>query len=282
MGEPSGLSFLDKHFKIRPGFFYTCTGWPLAGKSELVMNLALLQAQMAKRKVAIYSPESYPVEAFIATMAHWYLGKATDRAYSNVCTSEEYESALDWLNEWVYLLSYDAAPDHLTVLEDFKTLHSLHDCRVFVLDPFNSLTEEDEASNMATQLKNVLNTFILFTHAEKVIFFCVEHPRTPKDGQEAKRIPGPYQMFGGSMWWNKSDCLFAIHALTNDQGRYTGEVLIKVWKMKNQKLNGFIGQVSAYFDVKTNRYFAMNPDKLPKSQPLFAETKDNGKGDLPF
>ena len=28
VGEPSGLSFLDPHLKIRPGYFYTVTGWP--------------------------------------------------------------------------------------------------------------------------------------------------------------------------------------------------------------------------------------------------------------
>jgi energy-coupling factor transporter ATP-binding protein EcfA2 len=253
VGEPSGLPFLDPHLKIRPGYFYTVTGWPGSGKSELVLQLAILQAYISKRKVAFYSPESYPVESFIATMSHCYLGKSTDKHYKDVCTEAEYITALEWLNEWFFFVEYEDSPTPDHILEDFKQLRTGYGCKVFVLDPFNSLTNED-GENMALQLKDVLNKFVHFTHMEKAIFFCIEHPRTPRD-KEAFDIPGPYQLFGGSMWWNKSDCVFAIQAHRED-GRYTGDVTIKVWKMKNQKLNGRPGEVKAFFDIIRNRYYA--------------------------
>ena len=275
IGEPSGLTFLDPHLKIRPGYFYTVTGWPGSGKSEFVMQLALLQAITAKRKIAFYSPESYPVESFISTMAHCYLGKSTDKSYPNCCTEDEYRFALDWLNEWVFFVEHEENPDPSTVIEDFKQCKLGYGCKVFVLDPFNSLTSEDENTNMALQLKDILNKFVHFTHTEKVIMFCIEHPKTPRDTQAAMEMPGPYQLFGGSMWWNKSDCIFAIHSM-REEGKYTGEVLIKVWKMKNQKLNGRPGEVSAYFDITKNRYFktrlgdgnAMNFDSVRKDLPF--------------
>ena len=275
IGEPSGLTFLDPHLKIRPGYFYTVTGWPGSGKSEFVMQLALLQAITAKRKIAFYSPESYPVESFISTMAHCYLGKSTDKSYPNCCTEDEYRFALDWLNEWVFFVEHEENPDPSTVIEDFKQCKLGYGCKVFVLDPFNSLTSEDENTNMALQLKDVLNKFVHFTHTEKVIMFCIEHPKTPRDTQAAMEMPGPYQLFGGSMWWNKSDCIFAIHSM-REEGKCTGEVLIKVWKMKNQKLNGRPGEVSAYFDITKNRYFktrlgdvnAMNFDSVRKDLPF--------------
>lgn len=281
IGEPCGFDFLDTHFKIRPGFFYTCTGWPSSGKSEFVLNLALFQARTAKRKIAFYSPESYPVESFIATMVHCWLGKSTDKSYPNVCSEDEFKSALDWLNEWIFLLNYEESPNHLNVLEDFKSLKASHNVKVFVLDPFNSLTGDEENGNMALQLKEVLNQFVLFTHNEKVIFFCIEHPKTPRDYQEVQKVPGPYQLFGGSMWWNKSDCVFAIHSIIND-GQYTGEVIIKVWKMKNQKLNGKPGEVNAFFDVKTNRYFKDKPLTTQKELQYAPKNFSEPKGDLPF
>lgn len=255
VGEPCGLSFLDANLKIRIGYFYTVTGWPGSGKSELVLQLAALQAIKAKRKVAFYSPESYPIESFISTMAHCYLGKSTDKSYQNCCTEKEFEEALDWLNEWFFFCEYEESPDPLTVIEDFKLLKVTHGVKVFVLDPFNAMTQEDETGNMAINLKKVLNDFVHFTHNEKVIFFCIEHPKTPRDIKEALEIPGPWHLFGGSMWWNKSDCIFAIHAKKED-GKYTGDVLIKVWKMKNQKLNGRPGEVTAWFDISRNRYYS--------------------------
>lgn len=282
IGEGCGLSFLDANLKIRPGFFYTVTGWPGSGKSEFVMQLAILQSIISKRKIAFYSPESYPVESFIATMAHCYLGRSTDRGYKNCCSEDQYLSALEWLNEWVYLIDYDDSPDSVQVLEDFKTLFLSHSCKVFVLDPFNSLNEVDENPNMALQLKTVLNTFVHFVHTNKVIFFCIEHPKTPRDTMEALTIPGSHQLFGGTMWWNKSDCLLAIHS-EREEGRYTGNVTIKVWKMKNQKLNGRPGEVRAWFDISRNRYYANaqgsgNAMDVPIEQIEIELTKN----DLPF
>lgn len=254
IGEKSGLEFLDPIMKIRPGFFYGVTGWPGSGKSEFVMQLLLLQAVMSKRKVAFYSPESYPVESFIATMAHCYLGKSTDRGYNNCCTEGEFKAAIEWLNEWVFLVDYDDAPDSTQVIEDFTSLNAAYGVKVFCLDPFNSLNNVDENPNMALQLKTVLNGFIHFTHKNKVIFFCIEHPRTPRDANEIATIPGAHQLFGGTMWWNKCDSLLAIHA-EREEGKYTGDVIIKVWKMKNQKLNGRPGEVRAFFNIQTNRYY---------------------------
>lgn len=255
VGEPSGLSFLDPHLKIRPGYFYTVTGWPGSGKSEFVLQLAVLQSIIAKRKVAFYSPESYPVESFISTMAHCYLGKSTDRHYQDCCSESEYITALDWLNEWFIFVEHEENPDPVTIIEDFKQCKVGYGCKVFILDPFNSLTAEDESSNMAVQLKEILNKFVHFTHTEKVIFFCIEHPKTPRDPNMANDIPGPFMLFGGSMWWNKSDCVLAIHAYKSE-GKYTGDVTVKVWKMKNQKLNGRPGEVSCVFDIIRNRYYA--------------------------
>jgi len=268
IGEKSGLDFMDASMKIRPGFFYTVTGWPGSGKSEFVMQLALLQAIISKRKVAFYSPESYPVESFIATMAHCYLGKSTDRGYPNCCSESEFKASIEWLNEWVFLIDYDQAPDSSEVIEDFKSLYIGYGCKVFCLDPFNSLNNVDENPNMALQLKTVLNEFVHFTHSNKVIFFCIEHPKTPRDSSEIAGIPGAHQLFGGTMWWNKSDCLLAIQSV-RDEGKYTGEVIVKIWKMKNQKLNGRPGEVRCWFNISTNRYYANaqgggNAMELPK------------------
>lgn len=278
VGEPSGLPFLDPYLKIRPGYFYTVTGWPGSGKSELVMQLAILQAHISRRKVCFYSPESYPVESFISTMAHCYLGKSTDKHYPNVCTEDEYSQALDWLHEWVHLVEYEDSPTPDHVLEDFKQLRTGYGCKVFTLDPFNSLTN-DEGDNMAVQLKDTLNKFVHFTHMEKVVFFCIEHPKTPRD-KEIFEIPGPYQLFGGSMWWNKSDCVFAIQSSRED-GKYTGEVTIQVWKMKNQKLNGRPGKVTGFFDIQKNRYYAsrLYDGNMMEVKPV---QKDLTFNDIPF
>ena len=70
------------------------------------------------------------------------------------------------------------------------------------------------------------------------------------------------------MWWNKSDCLVSVHSLRDDTGRYTGEVIVKTLKMKNQKLNGRPGEVMLGFNIKTNRYGTFESEVNSNLRPI--------------
>jgi len=260
IGEGCGINSLDTTFRIRPGFFYTFTGWPGAGKSEFVTQLMINQAVLRGRKSCVYSPESYPIENMIETIAHNYLGKSVNKAYPNCCTEVELLQAIDWITENFIFLNWDDTPDVNLLIDAWKHCKKFEKSRVFCIDPFNSLTNDDETGNMGLNLKDYLNKMVGFTHNEKVITFVIEHPKTPRDSAEAMKPPGAHQLFGGTMWWNKSDCMVSVHSLRDETGRYTGEVLIKTLKMKNQKLNGRPGEVMLGFNIRTNRYgtFEMN------------------------
>src|SRR5690606_4134240 len=105
------LRSLDDMFTLRPGFLYCFTGWPGSGKSEFLTQLSVLQAQFKNRKIAFYSPESYPLDEFIDTVIHCYLGKSTDRRFPNVCSQDEYNSAIDWVDKNYYSRDWPDTPD---------------------------------------------------------------------------------------------------------------------------------------------------------------------------
>lgn len=263
MGESSGIRQLDDTLRIRPGFFYTFTGWPGAGKSEFVTQLMIHQITLRKRKCCVYSPESYPIENYIETIAHNYLGKSINRAYQNACTENELIQAIDWIDQNFVFLNWAETPNVDTVIDAWAHCKKFEKSRVFCIDPFNALNNEDETGNMGLNLKNYLNKMVGFTHNEKVVTFVIEHPKTPRDSAEAMKPPGAHQLFSGTMWWNKSDCMVSVHSLKDETGRYTSEVLIKTLKMKNQKLNGRPGEVLLQFDVKTNRYRGIEMEVTP-------------------
>jgi len=283
MGESCGIMSLNGIFRIRPGYFYCFTGWPGAGKSEFVTQLMILQATLKGRKGCIYSPESYPMAAYIETIAHNYLGKSVSKSYQNCCTESELLAALQWINDNFVFLNWKDTPDIQLVLQAFHHCKMFEKSKVFLIDPFNSLTNEDETGNMALNLKDYLNKMVGFTHNENVVTMVVEHPKTPRDSTEATKPPGAHQLFGGTMWWNKSDCMVSVHSLKDEQGRYTSEVLIKTLKMKNQKLNGRPGEVMLNFDIKTNRYSGAESftPKVPDNFKRLDWTESK-KDDLPF
>lgn len=252
-GETSYFQSLDRLFTLRMGFLYCFTGWPSSGKSEFLTQLAVLQANFKKRKIALYSPESYPVDEFIDMFIHCFLGKSTDRRFPNVCSEVEYDKAVDWVHEYFYFCDWPETPDSDTLIRSFEFLRT-QGCTIFVVDPFNSIVTEGEERNIAIGLKKNLTAFKRFASQKKVMVWIVEHPKTPSDTKEYDSIPGPRQLFGGTMWWNKVDVLATVHRV-NREDKNDRSVILKTWKIKKQELNGTPGEGTLYFDIRTKRYY---------------------------
>jgi|SRR5688572_504047 len=252
-GETSYFQSLDEMFTLRMGFLYCFTGWPSSGKSEFLTQLAVLQAQFKKRKIALYSPESYPVDEFVDMFIHCYLGKSTDRRFPNVCTEEQYNQAIEWVHEHFYFCDWNDTPDATVLISSFEHLRTLG-CEIFVVDPFNSIITEGEERNIAIGLKKNLTAFKRFASQKRVMVWLVEHPKTPNDTKEYDQIPGPRHLFGGTMWWNKVDVLATVHRV-NREDKSNREVILKTWKIKKQELNGTPGEGRIFFDIRTKRYY---------------------------
>jgi twinkle protein len=277
-GETSYLATLDENFTLRMGFIYCFTGWPGSGKSEFITQLSVLQANFKKRKVAFYSPESYPVDEFLDTFIHCYLGKSTDRRFPNVCSEKEYNEAINWCNDYFMFCDWDDTPDCETILNAFKFLKESRGVEIFVIDPFNSLDTQGEESNIAVALKRNLTAVKRFAQQNRIMVWLVEHPKTPSKPEEYEVNPGPRQLFGGTMWWNKVDVLLSVHRPNRDD-KNDNQVMIRTWKVKRQQLNGRPGEKIIHYDVRTNRYYEdmyckrhpMNPVDLydEKERPMF-------------
>jgi twinkle protein len=252
-GETTYLQSLDEILTLRMGFVYCFTGWPGSGKSEFITQLSVLQGNFKKRKTALYSPESYPVDEFIDTIIHCFLGKSTDRRFPNVCSEGEYDGAIEWLDQFFYFCDWENTPDIEKILSSFKFLNETKGVEIFVIDPMNSLDSADE-SNIAVALKRNLTAVKRFAQQQRVMIWIIEHPKTPLKQEEYDLNPGNRQMFGGTMWWNKVDVMVSVHR-PNREDRNNTEVIIKTWKVKRQQLNGRPGERTIHYDVKTNRYY---------------------------
>lgn len=262
-GETSYLKVLDEIFTLRMGFLYCFTGWPSSGKSEFLTQLSVLQAYFRKRKVAFYSPESYPVDEFIDMIIHCYLGKSTDRRYPNVCSEDEYKAAIKWAHDYFYICDWPDTPDSGKLLSSFEYLQG-KGCEIFVIDPFNSIVTEGEERNIAIALKKNLTMFKRFAQQKRVMVWLVEHPKTPTDTKEFDNIPGPRNLFGGTMWWNKVDVLATVHR-ENVHDKTNTTVIFKTWKIKKQELNGHPGERNLYFSLRNKRYYE---DSFTQQHPM--------------
>jgi hypothetical protein len=241
-------------FTLRLGFLYCFTGWPASGKSEFITQLSVLQGYFKKRRAAIYAPESYPVDEYIDMVVHCYLGRTTDRRFPHVCSLDQYKEAIKWANDLFYFCDWPDTPNAETLLGAFEWLHKHKGCEIFIVDPFNGIITEGEERNIAIALKKNLTAFKRFAQQKRVMVWLVEHPKTPTDTKEFDSIPGPRNLFGGTMWWNKVDVLATVHRM-NREDRNDTEIIFKTWKIKKQELNGHPGQQSLYFSMRSKRYY---------------------------
>lgn len=276
-GETTYYKSLDRMLRLRPGFLYAFTGWPGGGKSEFITQLSVIQAHFKKRKIAYYSPESYPEDEFLDTFIHTYLGKSTDRKFPNVCSEEEYVQAIRWCDNYFHFCNWDETPNAETLLTAFNYLAD-NGCTIFVVDPFNSVVTEGEERNIAISLKKNLTLFKRFAVKRRVMVWLVEHPRTAASPEEYDELPNNRNMFGGTMWWNKCDVGVTIHR-PNRQDHEDRSVVVNTWKVKRQQLNGTPGEATLYFDLRSNRYFE---DRHCLSHPMIEtdvyrdDRRDNG------
>lgn len=259
-GEKDGESvhmgeIAHKHLRWRDGYVYCFSGYPGSGKSEFLNYLSLLQAKKADRKIAMYSPENYPIGKLIVNLVRSYLGKNVSRYYSNICTQEELEEGLEFVNDHYYFLRYEDIPRLDDILNTYQILHDEQDVSMFITDPFNATAEGahmGDSSNISKYLKIALTQMKIFASKNKVVNCIVEHPKTPMvKGDGGLPEASPWTLYGGTMWWNKMD---GIVILSRDLASNDSRVDVKVWKSKDHRLDGQPGLFEVVYDITTGRY----------------------------
>ena len=255
-GTTTYINALDDHLRWRDGFLYAWSGYPGAGKSTFLSYLMILLAKNQQKKIAIYSPESYPIEDMIEELMRMFTGGSISKGYPDQISLEEYENAMKFINEYFYFLDFDDIPTINDVFGEFSRLVKNEGVGIVIIDPFNSIIEGADMSgggNISQYLKAALSQSKLFAVKHNVPVNLVEHPRsTGGQTSEDRPAPSPFMIYGGSMWWNKVDIFTTIDRNMFDSN--DPNVQINVWKVKKQRLMGKPGEVTLQFDYKTGRY----------------------------
>ena len=259
-GQKEGTSIhvtgLHEYLRWRNGFLYGVTGYPGAGKSTFLNWLFILRAQHEDMKIAVYSPESYPIPDMEEELMRQYSGGSISKGYSDQITLQEYEEATNFIHNHFYFLDFEDIPSIQDVFAEFSRLVEDEGVGMVLIDPFNSVSEGAAmggGGNVSQFLKVALTQAKLFAVNHDIPVILVEHPRSTGGQSSADRPePSPFMVYGGSMWWNKVDVFFTI-----DRNMFDSDdpnVTVKVWKVKKQRLMGKPGSQMLEFDYKTGRY----------------------------
>jgi twinkle protein len=252
-GVSTGWEDLDQYFTVKGAEFTVVTGMPSHGKSEwldaLVTNLALYH----NYRVAIFSPENYPLELHLAKI----MEKLSEQRFfgKDRINHEDMLACLELLNKHFAFIVPDEnsfTPRDI-VDEAYPWLNqSVTMPKAMIIDPWNEmdhyrpsgLSETEYISRTLTELRRMSRDF-------NVHLFLVAHPKMmQKDREGNYPVPRPYDISGSAHWYNKADNCIAIW---RDVANNPELVDVHIQKVRF-KTTGKPGKVTLRYNNDLSRY----------------------------
>ena len=255
-GKYLGWESFHRHYSMQLG---TCTDWtgsPRSGKTQVLMELLINTSKWYGWKHLVYFPDVGSPTEIVADLIHKVTGKPFDPKAGNTITNQEIDRELDWiLNHFSILTKADVKAkltpfqfwDYAVHLKKTEGLHTA------CIDSWKDMSHPyDKYGGYATYLEVVLPYRNQLAEDNGLHFHNIIHPKLPdKDRNGVRLAPNPYDLKGGSEWFNSGKSMITVHR----EDVLDNEVDIIFHKAKPRSV-GFLGSVKMRFDVDRLVYYA--------------------------
>lgn len=260
----TGVGVLNKILKLpSDGRLIVVLGPPNHGKTPFVRHLAVHTMEKHDRRWAVFSPEMRPWERFAASCAEWLVGKRfwpprgdpsmIDQA-EQAMTDEELRNAASWLKRRLVMLVNDAErqPPTIDWLLEMARAAILRDGITDLwVDPWNEMSHQRPPNLREDEyIGQSLQRIIALGNRHGCNCWINVHPVTLrlKPG-EKMQPPGPYDIAGGAMFFNKADVMLTVFRPAD-----TPLTQVIVRKAKDYEWGRRGDSTEIAFDVATGRY----------------------------
>ena len=214
-GLSIGLDAVDPHFTVMPGHTIVINGYRNMGKTAFALQICLSLAVKHNWKSAIYTPENYPAKRVADKLIQMLLGKPTDRIYENHATEEEIDAAIDYINEYIFIIeeTHRDRYSHKQLREKTEELIVRHGIKLVLKDPWNYIREERQRGEQLYDfLLRELSNETYFTKYGNITTLINAHPKTPDIPKSMElRRPLDFDLYGGGVWGAKVDEAVCLH-----------------------------------------------------------------------
>jgi hypothetical protein len=252
--------FDEKYTMSLPG----CTDWtgkPQSGKSEFALEMLLNSSLYYNWKHLMYVPDIGKKEVVIAKLIHKLSGKTFDKRYvnSNYITEEEIDKHLNWVLEHFKIVTRTDTRQKMTPYEFWDwavmikkeeglhtaTIDSWKDMKRYVGRDGEPIHRDD------LYLEDVLEYRNALSEEHNLHFHIIIHPlKTEKDTNGMYKPPHPYDLKGGTTWFDSGKCMITVHRV---DGTYN-EVRVIINKAKPETVAS-VGEVTFFYDKTISRFY---------------------------
>lgn len=254
----TGFPELDNHFKWMRKDLTLFGGIGNHGKSTFAYQLALSMSMRHDTKWAVFSPEQDPPDYFYNDLIHTMEGKSTDKNHVNQMDEAQYTKGLEFIDShFYYVFPSSDSPTPDLILGTFERLIAADGVDGVIIDPFNQLDHDWEHSKRDDRyISDFLSRCKRFAQIHNLFFVIVAHPKggIRKNDTGDYECPDVFDLAGGAMWNNKCDNIIFVHRPYKTTEPENNETLVRVAKIKKQKIIGVPGDVTFTFDRFQNRF----------------------------
>ena len=249
-----GFKPMHEFYSMQLGNCTDWTGYPMSGKTQVLMELLVNTSKYYGWKHLVYFPDVGNNVEIVADLIHKRTGKSFNPNDQNVIKDEEITRNLDWIFEHFKILTKTDVKAKLTPVQFWDMAVKIKDeigLHTASIDSWKDLNHPyNEYGGYAQYLEFILPYRNQIAEDNDLHLHTIIHPKLTEKENGKRQPPTPYDLKGGSEWFNSGKCMITVHR--SDITSNIAEIYFN--KIKPRSV-GQVGKMEIYFDKSKLLYY---------------------------
>jgi hypothetical protein len=268
-GKYLGFNNLNEHYTMQLGNCTDWSGFPGSGKTQVLMELLLNTSKYYGWRHLVYFPDVGSKTEIVADLLHKLTGKTFNPKYDNHIQEDEIYQQINWILHHFLILTKEDVKAKLTPFQFWDMAASMEDIQTASIDSWKDMHHDyNKYGSYAQYLEIVLPYRNQVAEDNNLHLHTIIHPKLTEKENGVRKAPTPYDLKGGSEWFNSGKCMITVHRETKE----TNEAQIIFGKIKPRSV-GVTGQINLYLDLVNFVYY----EHTEQGQRRYAQSKDSNE-----
>lgn len=267
-----GFNKIDEFYSMQLGNCTDWTGFPMSGKTQVLMELLMNTSVFYGWKHLIYFPDVGNNVEILSDFIHKKTNKSFDPLKQNAITDQEIENEIEWITKHFKVLTKIDVKATMTPMEFWDMaahIKNTEGLETASIDSWKDMSHPyDKYGGYATYLEYCLPYRNHIAEENNLHLHTIIHPKLTEKENGKRNIPTPYDLKGGSEWFNSGKCMITVHRpdIKDNMAQ------IHFNKIKPRSV-GKIGHCELFFDINTLTYYDMETVEANVIKKLYAAPK---------
>jgi hypothetical protein len=253
-GKYLGWEQLHKHYSMTLGNCTDWTGYPMSGKTQVLMELLVNTSKFYGWKHLIYFPDVGNNVEIVADLIHKKTGKSFNPNAENAITDIEITHAMEWVLRHFKIVTRKEVKGNLSPVDFWEwaiKIRMEEELHTASIDSWKDLNHDYEKfGGYAQYLEYILPLRNHIAEENNLHLHTIIHPKLTEKENGKRPAPTPYDLKGGSEWFNSGKSMITVHR----EDILSNEVTIYFNKIKPRSI-GEVGSIKLYFDKDRLTYY---------------------------